>query len=217
MNCADIDIITASFAPDGGDGEDPTLLLFFLSSRHCWYWADSFLSVRLDVEINATGFNYQNEDEKVTLSFPSALQKGKDGLCLSWFWVLIGCRRTAPWTNSGALSVLTSTGSGTLKIDFVGELNDKMKGFYRSKYTTAAGETRYAAVTQFEVSGCGKDFSSSAASTCWGWLIHRKGNLTSADEPKLIRRMRKCVSFVGSELLTNKLLSLPLGRLLILF
>ncbi|KAG7220249.1 hypothetical protein INR49_018305 [Caranx melampygus] len=45
MNCADIDIITASFAPQGGD------------------------------EINATGFNYQNEDEKVTLSFPSALQK----------------------------------------------------------------------------------------------------------------------------------------------
>lgn len=38
-----------------------------------------------------------------------------------------------------------------LKIDFVGELNDKMKGFYRSKYSTSAGETRYAAVTQFEV------------------------------------------------------------------
>lgn len=27
-----------------------------------------------------------------------------------------------------------------------------MKGFYRSKYTTSAGEIRYAAVTQFEVS-----------------------------------------------------------------
>lgn len=46
------------------------------------------------------------------------------------------------------------SGSGSLKIDFVGELNDKMKGFYRSKYTTAAGEVRYAAVTQFEVSRC---------------------------------------------------------------
>lgn len=33
-----------------------------------------FLSL---LEINATGFNYQNEDEKVTLSFPSVLQKGK--------------------------------------------------------------------------------------------------------------------------------------------
>ncbi|TMS23086.1 Puromycin-sensitive aminopeptidase [Larimichthys crocea] len=97
MNCADIDIITASFVPQGGE------------------------------EINATGFNYQNEDEKVTLSFPSALQKG----------------------------------SGTLKIDFVGELNDKMKGFYRSKYTTSAGEIRYAAVTQFEATDARRAFP------CW--------------------------------------------------
>lgn len=50
-------------------------------------------------------------------------------------------------------TVSASPGSGTLKIDFVGELNDKMKGFYRSKYSTPAGEPRYAAVTQFEVSG----------------------------------------------------------------
>lgn len=35
------------------------------------------------LEINATGFNYQNEDEKVTLSFPSALHKGKRGLHLA--------------------------------------------------------------------------------------------------------------------------------------
>ncbi|XP_063815723.1 puromycin-sensitive aminopeptidase [Pseudophryne corroboree] len=97
MNCADIDIITASYALDG------------------------------DEEIHATGFNYQNEDEKVTLSFPSTLHKGL----------------------------------GVLKIDFVGELNDKMKGFYRSKYTTASGEVRYAAVTQFEATDARRAFP------CW--------------------------------------------------
>uniref|UniRef100_A0A672SIE4 Aminopeptidase n=1 Tax=Sinocyclocheilus grahami TaxID=75366 RepID=A0A672SIE4_SINGR len=97
MNCADIDIITASFVPEGGE------------------------------EINATGFNYQNEDEKVTLCFPSILQKG----------------------------------SGSLKIDFVGELNDKMKGFYRSKYMTPSGENRYAAVTQFEATDARRAFP------CW--------------------------------------------------
>lgn len=52
--------------------------------------------------------------------------------------------------NNNVPSVSVS-GTGTLKIDFVGELNDKMKGFYRSKYTTPTGDTRYAAVTQFEV------------------------------------------------------------------
>ncbi|XP_009980887.1 PREDICTED: puromycin-sensitive aminopeptidase-like protein, partial [Tauraco erythrolophus] len=77
--------------------------------------------------VHATGFNYQNEDEKVTLSFPSTLQKG----------------------------------TGTLKIDFVGELNDKMKGFYRSKYTTPTGDTRYAAVTQFEATDARRAFP------CW--------------------------------------------------
>ncbi|XP_041329803.1 puromycin-sensitive aminopeptidase [Pyrgilauda ruficollis] len=97
MNCADIDIITASYAPEG------------------------------DEEVHATGFNYQNEDEKVTLSFPSTLQKG----------------------------------TGTLKIDFVGELNDKMKGFYRSKYSTPGGDTRYAAVTQFEATDARRAFP------CW--------------------------------------------------
>jgi len=43
-------------------------------------------------------------------------------------------------------------GDGSLHIVYKGTLNDKMKGFYRSKYTTPSGEERYAAVTQFEVS-----------------------------------------------------------------
>ncbi|KAH0626797.1 hypothetical protein JD844_002010 [Phrynosoma platyrhinos] len=50
---------------------------------------------------------------------------------------------------------------GTLKIDFVGELNDKMKGFYRSKYTTPSGDTRFAAVTQFEATDARRAFP------CW--------------------------------------------------
>ena len=43
-------------------------------------------------------------------------------------------------------------GNGQLSIDFTGELNDKMKGFYRSKYTDTDGNEKYCAVTQFEVS-----------------------------------------------------------------
>lgn len=45
-------------------------------------------------EINATGFNYQNEDEKVTLSFPSTLQKGQAALSQTslLFNVLFHCR-----------------------------------------------------------------------------------------------------------------------------
>lgn len=43
-------------------------------------------------------------------------------------------------------------GKCQLHLDYTGELNDKMKGFYRSKYTSADGEEKYCAVTQFEVS-----------------------------------------------------------------
>ena len=43
-------------------------------------------------------------------------------------------------------------GNGQLSIGFTGELNDKMKGFYRSKYTGTDGNEKYCAVTQFEVS-----------------------------------------------------------------
>jgi puromycin-sensitive aminopeptidase len=41
-------------------------------------------------------------------------------------------------------------GAGKLHIKYTGKLNENLKGFYRSKYTVA-GETRFAAVTQFEV------------------------------------------------------------------
>lgn len=52
-------------------------------------------------------------------------------------------------------------GKGVLKILFTGELNDRMKGFYRSKYTGPDDDERYAAVTQFEASDARRAFP------CW--------------------------------------------------
>ncbi|XP_049545887.1 puromycin-sensitive aminopeptidase isoform X2 [Anopheles darlingi] len=52
-------------------------------------------------------------------------------------------------------------GSAALAVEFTGELNDKMKGFYRSKYFTASGEERYAGVTQFEATDARRCFP------CW--------------------------------------------------
>jgi puromycin-sensitive aminopeptidase len=45
-----------------------------------------------------------------------------------------------------------------LEMDFTGELNDKMKGFYRSKYVINGSEERYAAVTQFEATDARRCF-----------------------------------------------------------
>lgn len=55
-------------------------------------------------------------------------------------------RETATFTFDQTLPV----GAATLKVAFTGVLNDKLKGFYRSKYTNAQKEEVYMGVTQFE-------------------------------------------------------------------
>lgn len=49
----------------------------------------------------------------------------------------------------------------TLEMNFEGELNNKMKGFYRSKYFTTDMKERYGAVTQFEATDARRCFP------CW--------------------------------------------------
>jgi aminopeptidase N len=54
-----------------------------------------------------------------------------------------------------------TVGPAKLHIQFVGDLNDKLKGFYRSKYIHPNGEERYAATTQFEAADARRAFP------CW--------------------------------------------------
>lgn len=44
-----------------------------------------------------------------------------------------------------------NAGVAKLHISFSGTINDRLKGFYRSKYIHPSGEERYTATTQFEV------------------------------------------------------------------
>ncbi|XP_034944824.1 puromycin-sensitive aminopeptidase [Chelonus insularis] len=52
-------------------------------------------------------------------------------------------------------------GYGTLYLEFDGQINDKMKGLYRSKYQGSDGSIKYAAVTQFEATDARRCFP------CW--------------------------------------------------
>lgn len=70
--------------------------------------------------LNLEDFQLNVDDETLTLNLPNAL--------------------TAPSEGKA---------SGTLQMEFTGEINNTMKGFYRSKYFTSSGEERHAAVTQF--------------------------------------------------------------------
>jgi len=54
-----------------------------------------------------------------------------------------------------------AAGSARLHVRFAGVLNDKLRGFYRSSYTTDDGEVRRIAVTQFEPTDARRAFP------CW--------------------------------------------------
>ena len=75
-------------------------------------------------------------------------------------------------------------GTGCLQIEFMGILNDRMKGFYRSKY--GKGSDEYAAVTQFQANGARMCFP------CWDEpLFKAKFKVTIVlDSSKLSENMK---------------------------
>ena len=64
-------------------------------------------------------------------------------------------------TVSFKFSSPVTSGKARLDIGFTGELNDKLRGFYRSHYTDGEGQERYLATTQFEATDARRAFP------CW--------------------------------------------------
>ncbi len=59
------------------------------------------------------------------------------------------------------LGETVTPGPATLRLEFTGELNDKLHGFYRSRYTGPGGQERHLAATQFEATDARRAFP------CW--------------------------------------------------
>ncbi|XP_053994553.1 puromycin-sensitive aminopeptidase isoform X1 [Hylaeus volcanicus] len=82
-----------------------------------------------------------------------------DGPCLSIKKIEVS---TSEETVTLVLGRNLPTGKcGFLQLEFAGMMNDKMKGFYRSKYLGKNKEVKYAAVTQFEPTDARRCFP------CW--------------------------------------------------
>ena len=64
-------------------------------------------------------------------------------------------------TASFAFETALPVGPARLEIEFTGELNDRLRGFYRSRYTDVNGEERHLATTQFEATDARRAFP------CW--------------------------------------------------
>ncbi|KAG6444849.1 puromycin-sensitive aminopeptidase [Manduca sexta] len=97
----------------------------------------------LDLELNNVRLQYVNEGLESSITPLSVELQAAD--------------ETATITFPESLA----EGEATLYCEFTGEINDKMKGLYRSKYLTPSGEERYAAVTQFEATDARRCFP------CW--------------------------------------------------
>ena len=67
--------------------------------------------------------------------------------------------QTEQWTLP--LTSALKEGSAKLVIEFIGNLNDKMKGFYRSKYKLSDGNDGFCGCTQFEATDARRAFP------CW--------------------------------------------------
>ena len=94
----------------------------------------------------------------VELTFDSAVFENADGTKLNSTSVNLNEEsEVATITFAEKLK----TGTGKLHITYTGILNDKLKGFYRSKYTHPSGEVRYSATTQFEAPDARRAFP------CW--------------------------------------------------
>lgn len=111
----------------------------------------------IDVNVNSeTTFIELNSAE---LKYEKALLTYPDGSQVDSTQVLLNDESEVAKLTFGTTPL--KLGSAKLSINYVGELNDKLKGFYRSKYTHPNGEERYAATTQFEAADARR------ALPCW--------------------------------------------------
>ena len=109
----------------------------------------------IDVDIaEATSEIVLNSDE-IAIHSATLAQDGKtvraEGIALD------------PERETATLSFATpiGPGAGQLDLKFTGELNDKLRGFYRSQYLNPEGEVSYLATTQFEATDARRAFP------CW--------------------------------------------------
>ena len=137
---------------------------------------------------------------------------------------LIGARLS--W-NTGAETLTLdfdetiTPGPATLNIAFTGELNDKLRGFYRSEYQGPGGQTQYLATTQFESTDARRAFP------CWDEPARKASfevtlvlpaNLTAISNTPVVEVTQpvpglKSVRFAETPVMSTYLLAFVIGDL----
>ncbi|HLF04458.1 MAG TPA: M1 family metallopeptidase, partial [Dehalococcoidia bacterium] len=114
-----------------------------------------------------------------------------------------------------------SPGKARLDLEFTGQLNDQLRGFYRSQYTTPSGEKRYLAATQFEATDARRAFP------CWDEPAIKAGfqvtlvipdNLVAVSNTPVVEQTpagpgKKAVRFDETPVMSTYLLAFVVGDL----
>ncbi len=112
-------------------------------------------------------------------------------------------------------------GPAQLSMSFTGELNDRLRGFYRSRYTDDDGNERHLAATQFEATDARRAFP------CWdepAWKAAFKVTLVVPSDLVAVSNMhveaetpqsggRKAVSFAETPVMSTYILAFVVGDL----
>ncbi len=124
------------------------------------------LNYRIHLVPDLTHFKFDGNCE-ILLDAPQAVSEVSLNILEIAIWScrlqqgdeFVNCSFTVHPAGEEVRVILPEPKSGKirLKIDYQGSINDKMAGFYRSKYTYQ-GETRFIAVTQFEESDARRAF-----------------------------------------------------------
>ncbi len=113
-----------------------------------------------------------------------------------------------------------TTGTARLTIDFVGVLNDKLRGFYRSTYVDADGDEHVIATTQMQATDCRRTFP------CWdepefkavfAVTLEVAEGLTAISNGAEIERFERdgltVVRFADTMVMSSYLVAIVVGRL----
>ena len=112
-------------------------------------------------------------------------------------------------------------GPATLEITFTGELNDKLRGFYRSHYTDIDGRERYLATTQFEATDARRAFpcwDEPAVKAAFDVTLVVPGNLVAVSNMPVVSEEEgpsrlKVVRFAETPVMSTYLLAFVVGDL----
>ena len=112
-------------------------------------------------------------------------------------------------------------GEATLSIEFTGELNDKLRGFYRSSYIDIDGNERHMATTQLEATDARRAFpcwDEPALKAAFGLTLVVPSDMTAVSNmpvvsEEVIRPGVKSVKYAESPIMSTYLLAFIVGDL----